>query len=172
MASRWFTVAFIAAALTGTCATTRAQSDGVKLSGSVKSLLLRSRTLDGEDYTLSLNRARLALQGEVASGVSLDLQYDQELLLGSYLDTAAFRAAKDAPSPQYWRLEANTLERDDVYANQRLYRASVTLQRGPIDLKIGRQRIAWGTGRFWSPLDVLNPVNPLAIEREERLGLR
>ncbi|MBP0533157.1 hypothetical protein J8J19_23620, partial [Mycobacterium tuberculosis] len=30
---------------------------------------------------------------------------------------------------------------------------------------------AWGTGRFWSPLDLLNPLNPTAIEREERVGV-
>jgi hypothetical protein len=40
-----------------------------------------------------------------------------------------------------------------------------------VDVKLGRQRIAWGTGRFWSPLDILNPVDPVALEREERPGV-
>jgi hypothetical protein len=47
----------------------------------------------------------------------------------------------------------------------------VTFSRGHTDLRLGRQRIAWGTGRFWSPVDVLNPPNPIALEREERLGV-
>jgi hypothetical protein len=148
-----------------------AQQDGVTVSGSARSLVLASRTLGGEAYTLGLNRLRLELAGALATGIALDLQLDQELLLASYVGTAEFRAAKDVPPPQYWRLEANTIERGELYGRQRLHRAAVTLSRGAVDLKLGRQRIAWGTGRLWSPLDILNPVSPLAIEREQRLGV-
>jgi hypothetical protein len=148
-----------------------AQGDGLTVSGSARSLMLASRTIGGEAYTLGLNRVRLEIAGALATGVALDLQLDQELLLGSFLGTADFRAAKDVLPPQYWRLEANTIERGDLYGRQRLYRAAVTLSRGAVDLKLGRQRIAWGTGRFWSPLDILNPVSPLAVEREQRQGV-
>jgi hypothetical protein len=148
-----------------------AHAEGLGLTGSVKSLFLRSRSANGEAFGLSLNRLRIEAKGDVAPGLALDLQYDNELLLGSYLDTAEFRALKDRASPQYWRADANYIERGDVYGRLRLYRAAVTLTRGNVDLKLGRQRIAWGTGRFWSPLDILNPVNPLALEREERVGV-
>ena len=148
-----------------------AHAEGLGLTGSVKSLFLRSRSANGEAFGLSLNRLRIEAKGDVAPGLALDLQYDTELLLGSYLDTAECRALKDRASPQYWRADANYIERGDVYGRHRLYRAAVTLTRGNVDLKLGRQRIAWGTGRFWSPLDILNPVNPLALEREERVGV-
>jgi len=62
-------------------------------------------------------------------------------------------------------------EAGSYYARHRLYRASVTLASRDTDVRIGRQRIAWGTGRFWSPLDILNPINPIQLEREERLGV-
>lgn len=148
-----------------------AHAEGLRLTGSVKSLFVRSRTVNGEAYGLSLNRLRVEAKGDIAPGLALDLQYDNELLLGSYLDTPEFRALKDRAPPQYWRADANYLERGDVYGRHRLHRAAVTLTRGNVDLKLGRQRIAWGTGRFWSPLDILNPVNPLALEREERIGV-
>jgi hypothetical protein len=148
-----------------------AQTPRLELTGSLKNVFLRSRTLMGQDYTLSLNRLRVEANGGLAPGLSFDLQYDNELLLGSYLDTTEFKTAKDSVVPQYWRADANYLERGDVYGNHRLYRGSVTLTRGNLDLKLGRQRIAWGTGRFWSPLDLLNPVSPLALEREERVGV-
>lgn len=148
-----------------------AQTQPLQLTGNLKSVFLRSRASTGEDYTLSLNRLRLDAKGELAPGLALDLQYDNELLLGSYLDTVEFRALKDRAPPQYWRADANYVARGDVYGRHRLYRAAVTLTRGNVDLKLGRQRIAWGTGRFWSPLDILNPVNPLALEREERVGV-
>ena len=148
-----------------------AQTPPLELTGSLKSVFLRSRAWTGEDYALSLNRLRIEAKGDLAPWLALDLQYDNELLLGSYLDTAEFRARKDSAPPQYWRADANYVERGDVYGRHRLYRAAVTLTLGDVDLKLGRQRIAWGTGRFWSPLDSLNPVNPLALEREERVGV-
>jgi hypothetical protein len=152
-------------------ATSLAWAQPLELSGSLKSLFLRSRASTGEDYALSLNRLRVEAKGDLAPGLSLDLHYDNELLLGTYLDTGEFRALKDLSQRQYWRADANYLERGDVYGRHRLYRAALTLTRGDVDLKLGRQRIAWGTGRFWSPLDILNPVSPLALEREERVGV-
>ncbi len=151
-------------------ATSLARAQPLELSGSLKSLFLRSRASTGEDYALSLNRLRVEAKGNLAPGLALDLQYDNELLLGNYLDTGEFRAVKDRAPPQYWRADANYLERGDVYGRHRLHRAALMLTRGDVDLKLGRQRIAWGTGRFWSPLDILNPVSPLPLEREERVG--
>ena len=146
---------------------------GLKLSGYYKNLLVGSTTVapTGQRYNLDLNRLRLELKGNLAEGAALDLQYDNEILLGSYLHTAQFALQKDQPSPQYWNLESNYSEAGSYYARHRLYRASVTLASGDTDVRIGRQRIAWGTGRFWSPLDILNPFNPIQLEREERLGV-
>ncbi len=166
----WAAIALVAG-LSLDAAPAMAQTRPMELTGSLKSVSLRSRASTGEDYALSLNRLRVEAKGDFAPGVALDLQYDNELLLGSYLDTAEFRALKDSAPPQYWRADANYVERGDAYGRHRLYRAALTLTRGKVDLKLGRQRIAWGTGRFWSPLDILNPVNPLAVEREERVGV-
>lgn len=166
----WVTAALVTGVLLGS-APLMAQTQRLALSGSLKSVLLRSRTLTGENYALSLNRLRIEAKGDHAPGLALDLQYDKEVLLGSYLDTAEFRAAKDRVAAQYWHADANYLDRGNVYGRHRLYRAAVTLTHGNVDLKLGRQRIAWGTGRFWSPLDILNPVSPLALEREERVGV-
>lgn len=143
----------------------------LRVSGYYKNLLLRSETWDDERYTLDLNRLRLEVKGRLAPSVRLDVQYDNEILLGSYLRTAQFQQQKDQPPPQYWRAQANYVERAALYGAHRLYRAQLQVAFGDTDLRIGRQRIAWGTGRFWSPLDLLNPFSPVALEREERLGV-
>lgn len=150
-----------------------AHAQGLKLSGYYKNLLIGSETVSppGEDYTLDINRLRLELKGPLSQGVALDLQYDNEVLLGGYLHTAQFAAQKDARPDQYWDLESNYAEGGSYYAQHRLYRASLTFTRGDTDVRLGRQRIAWGTGRFWSPLDLFNPINPIAVERDERLGV-
>lgn len=38
------------------------------------------------------------------------------------------------------------------------------------NVKIGRQRIAWGTGRIWNPTDLFNPINPAAYYLVEKPG--
>lgn len=147
-----------------------AEESALQFSGYYKNLLIESRTLTQQPFNLDLNRLRLALKGHVTNTVSVDLQYDNEVLVGSYLRTLQFQQQKDLPPPQFWNLDANWRETPDFYGRQRLYRGSLNVSAGDTDLRIGRQRIAWGTGRFWSPLDLLNPVDPVTIEREERLG--
>lgn len=172
MSRRAAAIALLAAALGGAQAGEEA-GRGLKLSGYYKNLLARSETVlaGGERYTVDLNRLRLELRGKPAENVALDLQYDNEILLGSYLHTGQFALQKDQPPDQYWNAEANYLEAGSYYGRHRLYRASVTLSAGETDVRLGRQRIAWGTGRFWSALDLLNPFSPIALEREERVGV-
>ena len=167
--SRWAAALLLAAA----CAGAKAEEAGLKLSGYYKNLVVRSETVIGspQRYTLDLNRLRVGLKGKPAENVALDLQYDNEVLLGSYLHTGQFALQKDQPPDQYWNAESNYAEAGSYYGRPRLYRASVTLSSGETDVRLGRQRIAWGTGRFWSALDLLNPFSPIALEREERVGV-
>ena len=146
--------------------------DGWKLSGYYKNLLSRSETVFPQDerYTLDLNRLRLELQGKPADRLAVDVQYDNEILLGSYLHTAQFQLQKDRKPDQYWKGEWNYVEGRNWYGTSRLYRGTATWSSGETDVRFGRQRIAWGTGRFWSPLDILNPFSPTQLEREERVG--
>ena len=37
-------------------------------------------------------------------------------------------------------------------------------------LVVGRQRIAWGTGRIWNPTDLFNPINPANYSKVEKDG--
>ena len=39
------------------------------------------------------------------------------------------------------------------------------------DITIGRQRIAWGTGRVWNPTDLFNPINPANFAKTEKDGV-
>ena len=166
--SRWLAaVLFLAPLYAG------AQAQDLKLSGYYKSLLIGSKTVlpAGERYSLDLNRLRLEVKGPLSDKVALDFQYDNEMLLGDYLRTRQFALQRDRRPDQYWDLEQNYGEGGSWLGRHRLYRGNVTVAAGDTDVRIGRQRIAWGTGRFWSPLDILNPINPVQIEREERVGV-
>ncbi len=148
-------------------------SDSLVFSGYAKAILGHSSTLVGPvgDYTVNLNRMRLQLQGPLLPKFVLDLQYDNEVLSGNYLDTTQFQLQKALSSSQYWKGDSYYMDNASAAGRHRLYRASMTYSDGNTDVKLGRQRIAWGTGRFWSPLDNLNPIAPTQLEREERPGV-
>ncbi|WP_298835412.1 hypothetical protein [uncultured Piscinibacter sp.] len=141
--------------------------------GYYKNLLARSRTVHpaGERYTEDLNRLRLELRGRPSPRFAIDVQYDNEILLGSYLDTRQFQLQQAVPPATYWDAQATYADGRDLHGEHRLHRASVTWSRDRFDLHVGRQRIAWGTGRFFSALDRLNPFSPTSLERSERPGV-
>ena len=147
------------------------QAEELRFSGYYKNLLVGSETVvpagQRERYTLDLNRLRLEVKGSVSEAVALDLQYDNEVLLGSYLDTEQFALQNEQRTSQYRKYG----DGGSWYGRQRFYRAAVTVSAGGTDVRVGRQRVAWGTGRFWNPVDLLNPINPIALEREERIGV-
>lgn len=113
----------------------------------------------------------MEVKGKLTEKAALDLQYDNELKAGSYLRTQQFALQKGLAPATYIDAESVYAEGGAYHARHRLYRGTVTLSAGDTDVRVGRQRIAWGTGRFWSPLDLLNPFSPTAIERTERIGV-
>ena len=171
--SRLVVVLVLLATFSSSAKAEQQREPDLKLSGYYKNLLVHSETVVGtpQRYTLDLNRLRLELKGKLHENVALDLQYDNELLFGNYLRTQQFAMQKDLAPDTYWDLESNYAGGGSYYGRHRLYRANVKLSLGETDLRVGRQRIAWGTGRFWSPLDLLNPFSPIALERTERIGV-
>ena len=144
-----------------------------EVSGYFVSLLTRSTTIvpAGERYTLDLNRLRLELAGRPLEDVRIELQYDNEAFLGSYLSTGQFALTRDRAAVSFFDLERTYVDRRSVVVRHRMYRATAAWSGNDIDVTLGRQRIAWGTGRFWSPLDILNPFDATRLEREERPGV-
>lgn len=142
-------------------------------SGYYKNILLESTTLfpQAESYTLDLNRLRLQLRGDLTEKINFNIEYDNEILLGNYLDTQQFQLQKQQSTSNYFDLEDDYIDTSDAYARHSLYRAYVTITLADVDLRIGRQRIAWGTALLWNPMDILNPLNPVQLERAERPGV-
>lgn len=150
---------------------------GIELSGYYKNLLVNSKTLSlfgpSESYLLDINRLRLKLAGDLSERVALDVQYDNEVFLGNYLDTREFSSLlKNRQPDSYFDFDRRYVDNKNVYATHRFYRAYVDLVlRNKVDLRLGRQRIAWGTAMLWNPMDMLNPFNPIQVERQERQGI-
>jgi hypothetical protein len=144
-----------------------------RFSGSYLNLYSSSRTIvpPAEAFALDLNRLRLKLEGGPFKGISIELQDDNELLAGNYLSTPQYALTKDRPSTTSLDLDHDYIARGDFVARHRLYRATVSWSGPRTDVKVGRQRIALGTGQFWSPIDLLNPIDPTRLERDYRSGV-
>jgi hypothetical protein len=142
-----------------------------RVSGYVLSLYTRSRTVvpPAEPFALDLNRVRLKLEGTPIGGLGLEVQYDNELLIGSYVKTGQFALTEDRTEAML-DLQRDYVTRGEVVARHGLYRAIVTWSGTSTDVKVGRQRVALGTGYFWSPMDLLNLIDPTRLERDYRSG--
>jgi hypothetical protein len=139
------------------------------LNGDYKNILSASRALTGADYYGDLNRLRLDAGYRPSPDATLKLVLDNEAVFGTVLDTAEFKAGKDLRQTYYdagWTFTDNA----DVWGRTSIHRFFLTAKAGNASGTLGRQRIAWGSGRLWNPTDVFNPVNPLSIERDEKTG--
>lgn len=175
-----YTVLLVSGAALAAGACARAQELGggeaaaaLALSGYNKTLLVSSRTLGDQDrtYWLGLNRTRVKLDLRSGDWLRARVEDDAEVRFGDYLRTPQFATERAAPRSQYWNGASVWADGRDLQLGNRVYRAYARISIGDNDTTLGRQRIALGTGRLWSTLDMLNPVNPLQIERDEYVGV-
>lgn len=162
-----------AAALLLLCSLSAPAAEPLDFKGHYKNLLVASRTVvgDPQGYALDLNRLRLELRQRPFTGLTYELRYDHEALLGSYLRTPQF-ALQQATAPRsYWDLDDEYVQRRTLRLRHRLYRGFLRLEAEGTSAQLGRQRIAWGSGRIWNPTDRLNPYDATQIESGERPGV-
>lgn|GEM_PF-2010760 len=145
----------------------------LKWAGYNKSMVIQSKTQDNaqESYLLAINRTRIKATYLLTPSVEMHVENDIEIRAGNYLDTQEFESNKHMPRQQYWNLQRVLADNRRYYVTDSLFRAHLKWSHDDTDVKIGRQRIPLGTGRIWSTLDMLNPINPLQIERDEYVGV-
>ena len=119
-----------------------------------------------------LDRLRLTYDGKYESWLQVHVDFDNELHAGNLIRLPDFEMVRGRQGAVWLDLQHTILERSNVYWDTSLYRGYVPLHAKSAALTLGRQRIGWGTARFWSPMDVFNPINPLQVEPEERATSR
>jgi hypothetical protein len=119
---------------------------------------------------LLLTRARLEAQAVWRDRLWSQVVYDHEVFTGSGLRGLSYRAAREIGT-QTWLDADRTISRHrDAEWRHSLYRAWVRLEDDRYEITLGRQRIPLGRGRLWNPIDLFNPIPPLAIEGDQRIG--
>lgn len=76
------------------------------------------------------------------------------------------------PSDERRLMQLTDTLRDDgkLVAVHRLDRLSVGYGRADFVLRFGRQAITWGNGLVFSPMDIVNPFDPVAVDTEYKPG--
>jgi hypothetical protein len=122
----------------------------------------------------SLTRARLRLDVKTGEHLSGVLVYDHEWLFGT-LDTLGGELGETFRTDPFldldWDVKVAGLPTDHSRWRHRLYRGFLHAEYGKAEATVGRQRIPWGVGRLWNPVDRFNAIPPLAIEADQSLGV-
>lgn len=149
-----------------------------EVSASATNLTFRTRDSTEDVILTNLARLRLTSRGTFDVPGALDTGdlswyavYDHEVLAGGLVESADFAALAAIPEPTRLDLEGEVATSGSARWRHRLYRATAEFDWGGGVVRLGRQRVAWGSGRIWNPTDRFNPIAPLALEPAEKIGV-
>ncbi len=152
----------------------------VELGGSARTLYTRTRALhlhtlqrykiNPSDTASLLGRLRLEGEFNYAERWSGQIVYDNEARSGTVIDSFDLALAEDIGTRTWFSLDHVISDHDDLFWRDLLYRGWVRYQDSRLEVTLGRQRIPLGRARLWNPTDLFNPIEPLAIEGDQRIG--
>jgi hypothetical protein len=143
----------------------------IDFSGYVQEQALDAPMFYGSSFDLSQARFRPVLDFNFGHGLSAE--FSQTLLLssGSAISNPAYLIARKYPQPTYFKWDYYFVDTTDLNLDWSVYRGWVAYESKKFKAVVGRQRIAYGSAMFYSPLDIFNPISPLSLEPEERVGV-
>jgi hypothetical protein len=168
----------LATALAGPVASRAAWRDDVALSGYVRESplvwsapsVLGTGASDTERNITNLIHTRQNFRGYLSSSVTLGLELKTRLVTGDAAQDFLSLTNIAGRNREYFDWEHRFVDEERVVLAMVLDRAWLNANAGPVEITLGRQRIAWGTGLLWNPIDIFNPSSPLDFDNEEKPG--
>jgi len=153
----------------------RAAGIDVRHKGLVRNVLTSGGTVafplvPSERYVYDLQRVRSDWLFTFRRYLSASLVYDQQAEAGDYFSTFEYRTFTLVKPVERLNLDSRIYGRGEFLWRHRLYRAYLEYDNGPLRFTAGRQQVSWGTGYFWNPTDLFNPVTFALVESQERFG--
>jgi len=126
--------------------------------------------LDETAVWTSATRLRMRFDARATRHLSGTVVYDNEWLVGT-LDTFERGFGASLGVPRFDDLAWTLVDRRDFDWSHGLYRAYLFFESERLEVTLGRQRIPWGVGRLWNPIDRFNAIPPLAVEADQSAGV-
>jgi len=123
-----------------------------------------------EDTWGLLSRMRVELEGAWRDQLFGELVYDVEGRTGTELRTLLFDVADEIGTRTWLDADHTFSDNRDFNGRHVLYRAWLRYEADRFDITVGRQRIPLGRARLWNPADLFNPIPPLQIQGDQRIG--
>lgn len=118
----------------------------------------------------SLTRLRVRVDARATEQWSALVVYDHELRAGR-LETLEAELRRGLATQQIHDLSTTFVDTEHVEWSHGLYRGYLQYEGEHLEVTLGRQRVPWGVGRLWNPIDRFNAIGPLAIEPEQSAGV-
>jgi len=153
------------------CLPSPACASDLRLGGYLKSLDLYAQSPPQSGIPageISANRLRLDLSGASAAGVDVELSAENLLL---YTDPAGLVPLPGASVNRALDLEKNWNEGGDFQNQLFVDRLNLRIERAGVEWTLGRQAIGFGRIAIFSPLDVIAPFPPDALDTDVRPGV-
>ncbi len=71
---------------------------------------------------------------------------------------------------RWWNLTETFEDKDKLAVTGRVDRLSIGYTGRSASLRFGRQALSWGNGLFYTPMDIVNPFDPTAVDTEYKVG--
>jgi len=126
---------------------------------------------DGEDGTSLLAFGRLRLGARISRGRGLTLEIGSELNALAGPEIFGLAGLPRASTLRLWDFAPELHSGENLRIGHNLDRLSVAVRVGDAVLRVGRQAISHGSGRFFSPTDLFSPTSPYAAFTEYRAGV-
>lgn len=149
------------------------EDNAMEFHGYYKILQNSSRSMYTDEEIFSdTNRLRLEFNKRM-NPWQFYITLDNEAIVNDFEHTADFDMIRSMQQKNTASLDLDkvSVDSDHLYLRHSIYRAYIKYYQPEFQATVGKQAVDWGKLRFYSPLDVFNPVGPLALEPDERIGV-
>lgn len=107
----------------------------------------------------------------VAGPVTGELHPQLTVQPGTGASTGLSLAQTGVGLPEAVDLSWEAVDDEGLQVQLRLDRANLEIEGGPVRATLGRQAVTFGHGLFFTPLDLVNPFFPTAVDQEYKPGV-
>lgn len=146
------------------------------LGGHIKSFYVASFPYESEVFPsepsgVGIVDGRLNLKVDVGSHLQFEAHHSLTLSPGSGGSSGVLSAGVATTAPELMPLTWEAVDEPSLLFRGRVDRLSARVSVPHLDVTVGRQAISFGSGAFFTPLDLVSPFTPAVIDQEYKPGV-